>query len=65
MYVIQDDFGLYWAGVTCNLNIWKNHWTRAITYNTERSAQKAISYYGLEDCKVVYLALCEDDDYDM
>ncbi len=65
MWVIQDDLGLYFAGVACGCAIWKGHPTRAMIYQTERGAQKDAHYYGLQDCRVTYLGLCEDDDYEV
>lgn len=55
MWGIEDDYGLYWAGVECGCNIWKNHWTRAAMWDTEDSAYRVIEIYKLEDSKVVYL----------
>ena len=53
MWVIQDNLGLYFAGVACGCAIWKGCSTRAMLYQTERGAQKDAHYYCFQDCEII------------
>lgn len=52
MVLIQNNKGRFFAGTYFGLPIWKSHHTRAMIYQTERAAQKDITFYGLENCEV-------------
>ncbi len=55
MYVIQDDFNLYWAGIECGRDYWSNKLTRARKFYSIEDAEKGIVEYELDFCEIVYI----------
>lgn len=48
MYVLMNEDGEMFAGEACGCIVTKHHWTRACIYQTERAAEKDLTFFSLE-----------------